>query len=295
MKDELYQGEVNEDKYIEWRDERVMDEIGWYGWHIDYWMEDGLMRDYFDHKVTTPEHWALLRRPEKYTYGELQWDVNVCEDAVAEDPLPLSYDELCETEVSRGCSPIAVISGERLMSPERGYAEHRKIATVLNETDGAKDFLVPEEAWDCLYDVVVRDNPNGTAPGLSGDYIDYRSRAGTDDEHKHPLSTRMLQKMAAQLTRLVTKYSAYDPETGIDWPSYQTAVDLVDILNEYLLEVQEELDANPDAVFPHAPHHDWTIYPVCGASIRSAWDYNYPGQEAMYPPADGFEWLEGGR
>ena len=79
----LYQGEVNEDKYIEWRDARVMDEIGWYGWMIDYWMEDGLMRDYFDHKVTTPEHWALLLEPEKYTYGELQWDVNVCTDAVS--------------------------------------------------------------------------------------------------------------------------------------------------------------------------------------------------------------------
>ena len=79
----LYQGEVNEDKYIEWRDARVMDEIGWYGWMIDYWMEDGLMRDYFDHKVTTPEHWALLLEPEKHTYGELQWDVNVCADAVS--------------------------------------------------------------------------------------------------------------------------------------------------------------------------------------------------------------------
>ena len=79
----LYQGEVNEDKYTEWRDARVMDEIGWYGWLIDYWMEDGLMRDYFDHKVTTPEHWALLLEPEKYTYGELQWDVNVCTDAVS--------------------------------------------------------------------------------------------------------------------------------------------------------------------------------------------------------------------
>ena len=43
------------------------------------------MRDYFDHKVTTPEHFALLREPETYmyTYGELQWDVNVCTDAVS--------------------------------------------------------------------------------------------------------------------------------------------------------------------------------------------------------------------
>ena len=80
---DLFQGIIEADKYAMWRNERTMDEIGWYGWLIDYWMEDGLMRDYFDHKVTTPEHFALLREPETYTYGELQWDVNVCTDAVS--------------------------------------------------------------------------------------------------------------------------------------------------------------------------------------------------------------------
>ena len=80
---DLFQGIIEADKYAMWRNERTMDEIGWYGWLIDYWMEDGLMRDYFDHKVTTPEHFELLREPETYTYGELQWDVNVCTDAVS--------------------------------------------------------------------------------------------------------------------------------------------------------------------------------------------------------------------
>ena len=79
----LFQGIIEADKYAMWRNERTMDEIGWFGWLIDYWMEDGLLRDYFDHKITTPEHFALLREPETYTYGELQWDVNVCEDAVS--------------------------------------------------------------------------------------------------------------------------------------------------------------------------------------------------------------------
>ena len=80
---DLFQGIIEADKYAMWRNERTMDEIGWYGWLIDYWMEDGLLRDYFDHKVTTPEHFELLREPETYTYGELQWDVNVCTDAVS--------------------------------------------------------------------------------------------------------------------------------------------------------------------------------------------------------------------
>ena len=51
----LYKGTIYEVLYNSWRDERTMDEIGWYGWLIDYWMEGGIMRDYFDHKLTTPQ------------------------------------------------------------------------------------------------------------------------------------------------------------------------------------------------------------------------------------------------
>ena len=154
------------------------------------------------------------------------------------------------------------------MDPERGHAENRKIGLILNETDGVKDFVVDEVAWDCLYDDLIGNNPNGTSPDQSrgeGDagtgYHDFRYRKGAD-ERKHPLSTRMLKKLVAQLTRLITKYSAYDPETGINWPSYQTAIDLVDILNEYLVEIQAELDATPNAVFPHAPKPHWAIFPL---------------------------------
>ena len=82
----LYNGYIDMDNYAGWRDERVMDEIGWYGWVIDYWMESGLMRDYFDHKVTTPEHFEMLREPETYTYGELQWDVSNCAAEVRRSP-----------------------------------------------------------------------------------------------------------------------------------------------------------------------------------------------------------------
>ena len=76
----LYKGEIVEEHYVRWRDERTMDEIGWYGWLIDYWMEGRILRDYFDHKLTTKEHWDKLRQPETFAYGELQWDVNNCEN-----------------------------------------------------------------------------------------------------------------------------------------------------------------------------------------------------------------------
>ena len=65
----LYKGTVFEVLYNAWRDERTMDEIGWYGWFVDYWMEGGILRDYFDHKLTTPYHWGRLRAR---SYGPME-------------------------------------------------------------------------------------------------------------------------------------------------------------------------------------------------------------------------------
>ena len=41
-------------------DLRAMEEIHWYGWFIDYWMEGGLMRDIYTTRFTTEEHWNML-------------------------------------------------------------------------------------------------------------------------------------------------------------------------------------------------------------------------------------------
>ena len=35
----LYQERPPLEDFRIWRDERVMDEVHWYGWFIDYWME----------------------------------------------------------------------------------------------------------------------------------------------------------------------------------------------------------------------------------------------------------------
>ena len=241
-------------------------------------MESGLMRDYFDHKITTSAHFELLREPETYTYGELQWDVSNCATDINEtNPLPLSYDPHCANEVSGGCEPVMVMSAERLMDPATGYDEHRHIANYLSQTPGVQDYLIQEEAWDCLYDTLIVNNPDGAPPAESVGYHDLRWRdSANPNPAEHPLSTRMLTKMVEQLTRLIDKYSAYDPETGIDWTQKQIAVDLVDILTGYRTEVQAELDVTPSAVWTHAPHPHWVIFPMCGESQRYTWDYSYP-------------------
>ena len=283
----LYKGTIFEVLYNSWRDERTMDEIGWYGWLIDYWMEGGIMRDYFDHKLTTKAHWDRLRAPELWTYGELQWDYNNCEtDGLITE---ISYDEVCDPAVTAECKPKVIISAERLMDNSTGYEENRKIAMLLNETGGVQDFLTNETSWDCVYDVLIKDNPLGEAPGESDDeYIDYRNREGILDR-KHHVSTRHLTKMVKQLSRLITKYSSYDPETEIDWINNPQAQFLVELFTEHQAEIQEELDNTPvEQNWAHPPKTNWVIFPKCGPNVetgRRVWDYDYSdwlGEEEGY-------------
>ncbi|KAL7529428.1 hypothetical protein ACHAWF_002973 [Thalassiosira exigua] len=273
----LYAGDIKLSKFERWRDERIMDEIGWYGWLIDYWMEGGILRDYFDHKLTTKEHWAMLRAPETWTYGELQWDVNICET----DPLPeIAYDDLCDPVNTADCRPKVVVGAERFMDPATGPAENRKVAELLNQTAGISDELVNDTAWDCFYDLLIANNTDGLPPENSNGYHDYRSREG---DFAHVLSTRHLNKMIQQLTRLIDKYSAFDEETQLDWANTPTAQYLVEILAEHRTEVQAELEAtSADQNWAHPPKPNWVVFPKCGADSRRVWDYDYPHEFSGY-------------
>ena len=46
MLDNLYAARPPLSDFLAWRDERVMDEIHWYGWFIDYYMEGGRYKDF---------------------------------------------------------------------------------------------------------------------------------------------------------------------------------------------------------------------------------------------------------
>ena len=39
--DNLYMSSAPMDDFLEWRDWRLIEELHWYGWFIDYWMEGG--------------------------------------------------------------------------------------------------------------------------------------------------------------------------------------------------------------------------------------------------------------
>ena len=208
---------------------------------------------------------------------ELQWDVNIC----TTDPLPgVTYDDLCDPVITADCRAKLVVGAERLMDPVTGPAENRKIATLLSQTTGIQDELVDEQAWDCFYDLLIANNADGLSPENTEGYHDYRSREG---DFTHVLSTRHLNKMVQQLTRLINKYSAFDPETGLDWANSETAQYLVEILTEHRVDVQAELDAtSPDQMWAHPPKPNWVVFPKCGEASRRVWDYDYPHEFSGY-------------
>ena len=158
--------------FLVWRDERVLDEVDWYGvscpvilhthifsilekanelyflfsskWFIDYYMEGGLLRDIFTHKKTTKHHWDMLMMPTVYTRAELDYDLIVGADTVVED----AYDPRCAT-VTEGCAPVAVISAENLRDYTRGKAETALIGNVLKRDSRIGDYVIEQETWDC--------------------------------------------------------------------------------------------------------------------------------------------------
>jgi len=217
----LYSERPPLDDFLAWRDLRVMDEIHWYGWFIDYWMEEGLLRDIMTHKITTPYHWGLLMMPTVYSKDEVAYDLIIGNATVTP-----AYDPHCETGVSGGCHPVQIISAERLVEAETGPAEARKIAMVLKNKPGIAEYVIEEEVWQCLWTELIINKK-----GLKT-FID---RGGVT-EREYNFSTEMLAEMLHELDRMITKYSS------AEWYWRQTSKDLVDLFQEHRVLVQEEYD-----------------------------------------------------
>jgi len=200
-----------------------MDECYWYGWFIDYWMEGGLMRDMFTHKITTPEHWNMLMMPTAYTKAELDYDLVVGADTVVTP----SYDPHCTNDdVSGGCEPVAVISAEKLRDHSEGPAETTKIANVLMNDARTGQYVIAPEAWDCIWEELIQ---NGK--GLKTVF----DRPATS-ESDYSFSAEMLQRMISELDRIIEKYG------GPEWNTKETANRVVDLLVEHRTLIQKELN-----------------------------------------------------
>jgi len=206
--------------FLAWRDERVFDEIKWYGWFIDYYMEGGLMRDMFTNKITTPKHWYMLMMPTAYTVEELRYDVVVGADTEVEP----SYDPKCEL-ISNGCEPVKIISAERLVDESRGPAVGLEIADALDGKMGMN--VISPEARNCIWRELIVNKK-----GLKT-FID---REGFSED-SYSFSSEHLAEMLVELDRLIYKYDNFP------WDAKPTAQALVNILKEHRSLISSELAA----------------------------------------------------
>jgi hypothetical protein len=202
--------------FLVWRELRVMDEIHWYGWFIDYWMEEGLMRDMFTHKITTPEHWNLLMVPTARSKEDMTYELIVGDAVVAP-----SFDPHCLGDLVN-CHPVEIISAERLVETETGKDEGRKIAQVLEGNEGID--LIAEETWGCIWEELIV-NKKGLKTFLDREGV---------EERDYSFSPEMLEAMLIELDRLLEKYGSSD------WVANQNAITLVDILSDHRALVEAE-------------------------------------------------------
>lgn len=189
-------------------------------------MEEGLLRDIFTHKITTPEHWALLMMPTVYPKSSVTYDLIVGNATVTP-----SYDPHCAPnsttlDVSGGCRPVQIISAERLVLPETGPSVNRQIAQVLASKPGIAEYLIDEDAWECIWTELIINKK-----GLKT-FID---REGIE-ERDYNFSTEMLAEMLHEMDRLIIKYGSSE------WNHLQTSNDLVELFGEHRALIQAEYD-----------------------------------------------------
>jgi len=182
------------------------------------------MRDMYTHKITTPKHWNMLMLgPAVYTSEELDYDLVVGNDTV----VTKSYDPNCENgNVSGGCEPVAVISGEKLRDYTEGPAETAAIANVLHNDERTGQYVIDQEAWDCIWSELIEKGK-----GIKTVY----DRPGGYTEEEYSFSEEMLDAMIYELDRLITKYG------GADWNTKASANRLVELLAEHRTLIANEL------------------------------------------------------
>jgi len=194
-----------------WRDLRFSAEVHWWSWHIDYWMEGGLLRDMFTHEYTTAQHFSRIMAPDVYTEAELRaWQANI-------DITEPEYDAHCNGGDMDDCSPAAIASYERMMDPSTGPQEVAKFTAVIENKAGIN--FVDEEIRECAWRKIVVEKASGRR--------DNRDRVGPElDEYIfRPHEQEMIK---GELLRIRDKYSSSE------WVSNQVAQELVEYMNEYL-------------------------------------------------------------
>ena len=98
------------------------------------------MRDMFSHNLTVPGQWKMAILPNYFTKHEMRHGRFVDENQTVTP----SYDPMCAT-LTEGCYPVLVIDPAKLVEPVYGPIEARKMAQLVNGTEGFDEWMIEEE------------------------------------------------------------------------------------------------------------------------------------------------------
>lgn len=209
------------DSWKIWRNNRFRSEIHQWSWHLDFWMEDGLMRDFFTHNFTTPEHFVRLMSPERFSEGELR-----SYQAKLTDVQP-SYDPHCANGLIQSrCSPVAVTSYEGIIDHTTGPQETDKLANAIGNKAGIP--VIDQRGRECAWRKVVIERVTGIRED--------RDRVGPPFE-SYIFTREEMQTIVDELERVRDKYSS------VEWASNKNAQQIVGYMEDYIVENQAILDA----------------------------------------------------
>lgn len=202
-------------------------------------MQSGLMRDIFNHNKTVAAHWDMLMKPGAYSRDELEaaFDEMVTARLDKGEIISGEYDPHCamsgngdvatrSNEITAGCHPIKIISAELLVQNDTGPAETRKIAELLSNHEGMKEYVIEEDAWDCIWDELI----------IKKKGIKTFLNRGNVTEVQYNFGEEMLEEMLHELDRLILKYGSDE------WNFKVTARDLVSLLKSHRELIEVELE-----------------------------------------------------
>lgn len=203
-----------------WRDIRFKSEIRQWSWHLDFWMEGGLMRDFYTHELTTSEHFVRLMAPERFSEGELR-----AYQAKLSNVQP-AYDNHCAGgSIQSGCRPVAITSFEGIMNEATGPQEASKLAAAIENKAGID--VIAQHGRECAWRKIVVERVTGVR--------DDRDRVGPSIDN-YVFTREEMLLIIEELERVRDKY------TSSEWASNTVAQDIVGYMEEYIVDNQGILD-----------------------------------------------------
>jgi len=205
------------DEWEYFKRDRFNREVNSWSWHLEYWMDNGLLRDVFTHDLTSPKIMDGIMNPSIYTQAELETIQNGLSDVNA------TFDRHCVEGDMPYCVPVAIVSYEKLMDPSTGPAEVGKLAAVIQNQ--ASMNVVHESAWECVWRKVVVEKDTGVR--IDSD----RNGPESPAMDTYSFTVNEVETIIGELERLKEKYST----SQLSFTASVNEV-LVDYLEEYISE-----------------------------------------------------------